>query len=186
MWKPPHSFSSTIGTKKRKTSRTQIRIMVRKGFIYKKDCNEYELDIFYMLLYVFLRLQDGGRLRRNSAHRISRSSKKVWKPSGHWIRRSLTKSRTKWSSMPIFLCHAPCNKKRLEHLVNSQPSRDMKICRRSTTEFFLKTTDFLFDCDNGFRTDEDSNGFFFSIWFLYSNIFSVFVLLKKMYRYCRL
>ena len=27
--------------------------MVRKGFIYKKDCNEYELDIFYMILYVF-------------------------------------------------------------------------------------------------------------------------------------
>ena len=22
-------------------------------FIYKKDCNEYELDIFYMILYVF-------------------------------------------------------------------------------------------------------------------------------------
>ena len=134
--------------------------MVRKGFIYKKDCNEYELDIFYMILYVFLRLQDGGRLRRNSAHRISRSSKKVWKPSGHWIRRSLTKCRTKWSSMPIFLCLASCNKKRLEHLFNWQPSRDMKICRRSTTEFFLKTTDFLLDCDNGFRTDEDSNGFF--------------------------
>ena len=36
--------------------------------------------------------------------------------------------------------------------------------------FFRKTTDFSLIATTDFELDEDSNGFFFSIWFLYSNI----------------
>ena len=116
----------------------------------------------YDFIRFFLRLQDGGRLRRNSAHRISRSSKKVWKPSGHWIRKSLTKSRTKWNSMPIFLCHASCNKKILEHLFNCQPSRTIHEDLQMIDKWIFSSRPLILflDCDNGFRTDEDSNGFF--------------------------